>query len=73
VYLAAFKFCQRLPLALESVSDDKYNTACALLDSVGLPRLSKEEVLAKVFPELELSGDPPSPQPPSQQTSILIH
>ena len=57
VYRAAFNFCVDLPLVLESVSDDKFEEANTLLDTIGVARLTKEEVLAKAFPAFELSGE----------------
>ena len=57
IYRAAYNFCVDLPLTLESVNDDKFAAANQLLDAIGAPQLTKEEVLAKAFPAFELSGD----------------
>jgi len=57
VYRAAFNFCVDLPLTLESIGDEKFEAANALLDTIGAAQLSKEEVLAKAFPAFELSGE----------------
>lgn len=57
VYRAAFDFCVKLPLTIDSVSDERFDAANAVLDKIGVAQLTKEEVLAKAFPAFELSGD----------------
>jgi hypothetical protein len=57
VYRAAFNLCVKLPLVIDSVTDERFGAANDLLDKIGVPQLTKHEVLAKVFPAFELSGD----------------
>ena len=57
VYRAAFNFCVKLPLELASVSDERFDEANTLLQKIGVAPLTKEEVLAKAFPSVELTGD----------------